>query len=279
MTRGRISSIIPTEPNSLTTEGMMLHFSRGNAKLDALEAIIGGPVYTFSILSGWTCPYANDCLSKVHDVNGKRTLKDGPNTKFRCFSATQETIYPAVYNSRRDNFEQLKAAGSSMCLLICQSIPEKAKCIRIHVGGDFYSQEYFDAWVSVAQLFPHIIFYAYTKSLPYWVKSFRRIPDNMVLTASYGGRCDHMIESCNLRHAVVIADEATAQAVIDSGNHNIVPSGTFTGYPIDHNDAFAALPSNRDRSFALLLHGVQPKGSDASRALSKLNGVGSYKRG
>ena len=45
---------------------------------------------------------------------------------------------------------------------------------------------------------------------------------------------------------------------------------------IDHDDSHAADVSKRDESFALLIHGVQPKGSKASAALKTLKGKGSY---
>ena len=47
------------------------------------------------------------------------------------------------------------------------------------------------------------------------------------------------------------------------------------GLPIDHDDSHAALNGG---SFALLLHGTQPKDSDASKALKALKGKGSYSR-
>ena len=47
---------------------------------------------------------------------------------------------------------------------------------------------------------------------------------------------------------------------------------------IDHDDSHAADPTRRRKSFALLIHGVQPKGSAASAAVRALNGEGSYSR-
>ena len=47
------------------------------------------------------------------------------------------------------------------------------------------------------------------------------------------------------------------------------------GLAIDHDDTHAAKPSLRNQSFALMLHGTQPKGSEAADALKllKKNGV------
>ena len=42
------------------------------------------------------------------------------------------------------------------------------------------------------------------------------------------------------------------------------------GLEIDHDDSHAAVPEWRHNSFALLVHGVQPKGSKAAEALKIL---------
>lgn len=231
----------------------LLKFSKGNAKL-------GKHIYTFSIPSGHSCPNAFECLSKSDRASGK--IKDGPNTRFRCFSASQEAVYGAVRRQRWHNFETLKGLTSDqMANLILLSLPSKAKMVRIHVGGDFFSQAYFDAWLTVACMLPDVTFYGYTKSLPYWVSRLDAIPDNLILTASRGGRKDEMIKTYGLREAVVVFSVAEAKKL---------------GLPIDHDDSHAY---TKGGSFALLIHGIQPSGSEAGKAKSKLNGLGSYGRG
>ena len=108
-----------------------------------------------------------------------------------------------------------------------------------------------------------MLFYAYTKSLKYWDALRNEIPENLVLTASYGGRDDWMIEHFDFRFAQVVFSEAEAADL-----------GLF----IDHDDSHAANPTWRDQSFALLLHGTQPKGTEAATALKELKGKGSYSR-
>ena len=73
-----------------------------------------------------------------------------------------------------------------------------------------------------------------------------------------------IIEEFNLRSAKVVFSEAEAAEL---------------GLEIDHDDSHAAKPSLRDNSFALLIHGTQPKGSAASVALKELKGQGSYSGG
>ena len=114
-----------------------LKFNRGNAKL-------GKDIYTFSLPAGHSCPFAMECLSKA-GRNGEG-IQDGKHTRFRCFAASSEAQYPAVREQRWDNFELLKGLDvDAMANLIDASLPQKAKIIRIHVSGDFFSQNYFDA--------------------------------------------------------------------------------------------------------------------------------------
>jgi hypothetical protein len=243
-----------------------LSFGRGNAKLDKLEAKLGQRVYTFSILSGVNCPYAKECKSTaIMDSQGKLHIQDGPYTKFRCFSASQEVLFKNVYKSRKENGDfilTLAAQSSNLAAqALADSLPKLAGIVRIHVGGDFKTQSYFDAWLKVAERVPSVVFYAYTKSLPFWIKRRDTLPANFILTASAGGMQDKLIEKHSLRYAKVVYSELEAEQL---------------GLEIDHDDSHAAIPALRDNSFALLLHGMQPKGSEASKALNKLKGVGSY---
>ena len=253
----------------------MLKFSKANAKTEALKKVPElarflsdkRKIYSLDLLSGYSCPFAKACLSKATvDENGKRKIKDGKDNEFRCFSASQEVQYTNVYNSRKHNFDLLRKSDN-MDLLLMDSLPKNAGIVRIHVAGDFFSPEYMSAWWTMAYLNPNTLFYAYTKSLRYWLKAVTEMPilENFVLTASYGGRDDHLIDdpTFNLRSAKVVFSEAEAEEL---------------GLAIDHDDSHAAKPSLRDNSFALLIHGTQPAGSEASTALKKLKGKGSYSR-
>lgn len=256
----------------------MLKFSAANAKIKALADVKGikpyltggKKVYSFDILSGENCPYAKQCKSiAVVQPNGRRKIVDGPHTEFRCFSASQEVLFTNLYNLRKQNGDEILAIAAQPMgdiqagLAIVNAIPKKAGVIRIHVGGDFKTQAYFDAWIYAANSRPDILFYAYTKSLPFWLKRIDRIPDNFVLTASRGGWKDNLIDQHGLREAVVVPSKYAARKL---------------HYQIDHDDSHAADPSKRGQSFALLVHGPQPAGSKWAKAKTRLKGEGSYKR-
>ena len=232
----------------------LLKFSKVNQKLDKLALEVHKKqdwypqVYSVSIPSGRpeTCPYADKCKAYVGS-DGKIVSRDD-YIDYRCYSASMEAVYPAQLKQRNYNFELLKACNNDrheLMNLINASIPIEAHIIRIHVGGDFYSQNYFDAWLNVAMLNRNKRFYAYTKSLPFWVKRLDSIKlgeyQNMELIASRGGTKDKLINVYGLREAIVVDTEKEAED---------------KGLEIDYTDYIACYGKG---SFALLNHGVQPK--------------------
>ena len=245
-----------------------MSFSKANNKL---QAMVDHPdlqpyltnkrkVYSFDLLSGHSCPFAEQCLSKIKIVDGKRKVVDGKKTEFRCFSASQEATYTNVYNSRKKNFDSLRGKSvEAMVDIIQEQMPKNLGICRIHVAGDFFNNAYFKAWMEIARLNPDRLFYAYTKSLPYWVDNLQVIPDNLILTASYGGRRDDMISEYNLRSVVVCYSYEEAES---------------RGLEVDHDDTHAANPLTLYNNFALMIHGIQPKGSEAADAIKQLKKKG-----
>jgi hypothetical protein len=251
----------------------MLKYSPANAKTEALKQVdelkpfLDGKrkIYSLDLLSGYSCPFAKACLSKaVVDENGKRKIQDGKDNEFRCFSASQEVQYNGVYNLRKHNFDTMRGLHvNDMIHRLDQDMPKNLGICRIHVAGDFFSPDYMFAWINMAMMHKDRLFYAYTKSLSYWVKYQEWIDqiDNFVLTASFGGRDDDMIAENNLRSTKVVFSESEAGDL-----------------DIDHDDSHAARPSLQNQDFALLIHGTQPKGTKAAEALKALKGKGSYSR-
>lgn len=231
-----------------------LFLGAGNAKLDSSIA-------TFSIPAGHSCPGALHCMAKSERETGK--LTDGAEAEFRCYSATAENIYNNVRRSRWRNFDLLRAAATKARMrdLILRSIENlkapKTKYVRIHVGGDFFSMSYFQAWVEVAEARPDLVFYAYTKSVHLWVKHVfedgNRLPSNFRLTASRGGKFDHLIDRFSLKSVVVVTSPGEAEAL---------------GIDIDKTDEHAY--GTDDRDFALLIHSVQAKGSKYWAAMRQM---------
>jgi len=188
--------------------------------------------FSWSLPSGTTCPGAEACLAKVDRVTGKMT--NGLKQEFKCYSAMTER-YPSVRNRYWANFDAVKGKNAVEVAEVLDScFPEKAKRVRIHTAGDFFSEQYFLGWIKFVESKPEVQFWAFTKSLPFWIKHMSSIPSNLELQASCGGRYDHLIGQNNLKFAKVVWSVQEAEKL---------------GLPIDTDDRLAAYPGG---SFALL---------------------------
>lgn len=238
-----------TEPiASAFDEPETLFFSLNNAKL------AGTKTAAFSLPAGYSCPGAKDCLAWFD--RDKKKLMDGKHQKFRCFAASLEAAFPSVAKSVDNNLRKLKEATTveAKAELISRSLPgAHYENIRVHADGDFFSADYFMAWMMVASRHPERTFYAYTKSLQIWIKHRAIVPPNFVLTASKGGKWDLQIGIHGLRYAEVVYHPEEAEKL---------------GLEIDHDDSLAKNP--HIQKFGLLLHGVQGAGSEASSAIKRM---------
>ena len=237
----------------------LLKFGEPNAKLKKMTKKIGLVLKTFTLPAGHTCPAAKDCFSRADRVTGKVT--DGPDTVFRCFMASAEARSPSLRKLVWHNLELIKEALKRdaqagfenmphTSQLINKSLPKKFDIMRVHVGGDYFSRQYLMAWIEVAKLNPDKVFYSYSKSL-HLFKQFA-LPENLVLTASRGGKHDDLIDLHGWKEALVVYSEEEAAE---------------RGLEIDHDDTHAAFG---EENFALLIHGTQPAGSMASQALQAI---------
>lgn len=216
-----------------------LKFSTANGKLQKLAKALGIPkahVFSFNLPSGFSCPNAVDCLAKADRETGKIT--DGKHMKFRCFAASLESTFPSARKRTWLNFDSVKSAVKKNRLTeTLQSVlPKKAKVVRIHASGDFYSKAYFEGFLQLAKDNPNVVFYGYTKMLDYVLADK---PSNFRLVYSIGGRDDKRFAGVDVPYSKVIYDASQADANID----------------IDDNDihAYNGVSSN------LIIHGVQPK--------------------
>lgn len=242
--------------------------AESNDKLKKMAAELGGRFYSFATLAGVDCPFAKTCKAWAAELvgplppkaivpkNGSWRLYRGEHSELTCFAASQEVRNPAIRKQRQHN-QQIHLLGGrgvkAVYDVIARSLPSDAKLVRVHVSGEFKTLAYFDAWLQIARDNPSCKFYAYTKSLPFWIKRMGEMPDNFILTASYGGTHDELIAKHNLRSAIVVNDESEAENL---------------GLPIDHDDSHAA---NRGGNFALLVHGPQAAGSERAKIIKHNN--------
>jgi hypothetical protein len=193
--------------------------------------IFDSSAWSWSLPSGTTCPGALSCLARADRHTGK--LWNGPQQKFRCYSAVTER-FPSVRQRLWANFDAVKGKAPDEVCEALSCIPRKARRVRVHTAGDFFSQDYFDGWLQFCARNEGIHFWAFTKSLPFWVARLRDIPRNLILQASTGGRHDELIKQHNLKYAQVVWSRDEASRL---------------GLAIDEDDYLAAYGS---KPFALL---------------------------
>lgn len=199
------------------TDLALPRLSLNNKKIRALATMLGlydkttprlVEVASFGLPAGYTCPAASLCHSRVNVHTGK-IIDYG---EFRCYAAKLECGFPTL---RRLHAANLKALArlktveqiTAALLAMLDNYPS-LKVLRVHDSGDFFSQNYYAAWVAVAQARPDIIFFGYTKVLAYAVDE--AVPDNWHFVYSYGGLQDTAAIKVNAIGSTVVQDEQQA---------------------------------------------------------------------
>lgn len=151
---------------------LRLKWSFGNTKISKLDAVsFGVPAYRSA--SGFkTCPKAGACAAV-------------------CYARQGSYTWSTVQTAREANLRRIRADIRGFVRDALQDLQRiRARYVRVHDSGDFFSQAYLDAWSRIAREFPDKTFYAYTKSLHL---DFNACPENLRITQSEGGKLDGQI--------------------------------------------------------------------------------------
>jgi hypothetical protein len=180
--------------------------------------------YNFSLPAISTCPGAGVCADKG---------------KGFCFAYLEQLRYPSAL-AYRERMYNLTRSGTMVSVISAEldKLGKKAKdqkiAIRIHASGDFYSAGYLLQWATIAELYPNISFYAYTKSIAI-VKHLQKqswtTPKNLILIYSLGGKLDRLVDIEKDRHSRIFATEQDALAagyVLASEDDSVAWSSSFT---------------------------------------------------
>ena len=171
-----------------------------NSKLKKTSKLNNKRVFNFGIIANKslegksTCPFAKGCLG----------------ADYKCYAQKGAYAWPKVkqaYNNRylltkQDNFVDL----------MNESIQKKkVDILRLHDSGDFYSINYLNKWVDIANANKEVIFYAYTKSIPFFKRTKENnnnwlLPNNLIIIFSEGSKKDNLINTSKDRHAKVFKD-------------------------------------------------------------------------
>ncbi|MEB3320399.1 MAG: hypothetical protein VKI63_05620 [Cyanobium sp.] len=239
--------LLPAAPDQL------VRFTHGNSKLPNSTMVLSFP-------AGHTCPGAKDCLTRVARHGGPAWT--APDLQFACYAASQERYRATVRNLRWRNFDLLAplnygAIWRHLATAAFQQQRSYTRRIRFFESGDAWSRDMAHAVVLFAETVRPMVVYLYTKALPFWIGL--SIPDNLRITASWGGRHDELIPGHFPRSARVVQDVSTARSL---------------GLPLDFDDSFAY--AEKPVHFAHLVHGWQPAGSPAAKAINTRRSAGEF---
>ena len=150
-----------------------------------------------------TCPFADSCVKFCYAQKGNYTR----------FPKVQELMEEKYKISKTNNF---------ITLMNEEIKKKKATHVRIHDSGDFYSTEYLNKWVQIANDNKEVIFYAYTKSIKFFVNGLL-LPKNLKIIFSEGSKTDNLIDVDKHRHARIFktVEELNASGYIDASNNDL----------------------------------------------------------
>lgn len=214
------------------------------------------PTYEFNLPAGHACPFADACKTKADRDTGKLVVKPvKSDDTYVCYAARAER-FPAVRDSRWTNFDAVRAVMARGDVTFV--VPRLATHVRIHGSGDFFNEAYFRMWCDTARAHPDVHFWAFTKSINYWVNNRDYVPDNLALTASVGSVHDALAAREGLRTATVFhsIDDVPADMAIDADDYEaqvpgapsfaLLENQSHPGWGVDHERIVA----HNERAYA-----------------------------
>ena len=180
-----------------------------NAKMKKTSKENKAKIFNFSIpayrtRSGRiTCPFAKDCVKYCYAQKGNYTR----------FPKIQELMEQKYKISKTNTF---------IPLMNEEIRKKKATHIRIHDSGDFYSPTYLQKWLDIATQNTNVIFYAYTKSIKFFIDGLK-LPKNLKIIFSEGSKTDDLINVNKHRHARIFKSKELLNAAgyIDASNNDL----------------------------------------------------------
>lgn len=139
-------------------------------------------------------------------------------------------VYPSVSDAQHTRLEMADSLS-----LVSQITTELnagkslIEYVRMHSAGDFYSREYLNKWIDIADKNHKKRFYAYTKSIPLFLQNFResseliQLPENFDITFSFGGKFDKHIKEAFHKHTKIFnsKEELENAGYVDASKHDL----------------------------------------------------------
>ena len=168
-----------------------------NAKLKKTSIENKARVLNFSLPAYKTinnktvCPFAKDCIKY-------------------CYAQKGNYRYPSVIKGLNNRYI-LSKTDDFITIMNANILLERPTHVRIHDSGDFYSVDYLNKWILIAEDNKDVIFYAYTKSIPFFKRTKERnkifdLPNNLKIIFSEGSKKDNLINTLKDRHSRIFKD-------------------------------------------------------------------------
>lgn len=137
------------------------------------------------------CPFAKECIKY-------------------CYAQKGNYRYPNVKKGLNKRYE-LSKKEEFVTIMNANILLERPTHVRIHDSGDFYSIAYLNKWVQIANDNKDVIFYAYTKSIPFFKRTKENnnnwlLPNNLKIIFSEGSKKDNLINTTKDRHSRIFKD-------------------------------------------------------------------------
>ena len=154
------------------------------------------------------CPFAKDCVKY-------------------CYAQKGNYRFPSVKKGLNKRYE-LSKKEEFVTIMNANILLERPTHVRIHDSGDFYSVDYLNKWIQIAKDNKDIVFYAYTKSIPFFKRSKEMnttflLPKNLIIIFSEGSKKDNLINTTKDRHSRIFEDinEMIKQGYINASDNDL----------------------------------------------------------
>ncbi|MFB7674041.1 hypothetical protein ACFC26_21780 [Kitasatospora purpeofusca] len=171
----------------------------------------GTTIYTWSLPANWT-------FRRTDGSVGNTCPEAGVCARL-CYATERTSSYrrlPNVLASHRQNLAMVLETPREWEQWMIEELRHPrfhGAVVRIHDAGDFFDDEYTEAWLRIMRSAPHVRFYAYTKAVDRFARIVAPVkPDNFKYTLSLGGKEDVMIDLTTQRHADVFPTTEALEA-------------------------------------------------------------------
>jgi hypothetical protein len=172
--------------------------------LENKKRVLNFSLPAYKTINGKTvCPFAKDCIKY-------------------CYAQKGNYRFPSVKKGLNKRYELTKTA-EFVPMMNATLLLERPTHVRIHDSGDFYSVAYLKKWIQIAKDNKDVIFYAYTKSIKFFIDYQINLPKNLKIIFSEGSKTDNLINTKKHRHARIfktVADLLNA-GYIDASNNDL----------------------------------------------------------